>query len=127
MLTPHTYGLRAPVQTHFRPATCAEIGCSAYLNGWKTILPVGSDLIGVLKNSGRKYVQVPSEEGGLAEFHFEPGQPCFKADTHVISLEREPIYLVRRGGQTQQHRYASDWVDDSAIYLDKVRDEIEKG
>lgn len=129
-MLPHLYGLRAPVPTHFRPATCAEVDCPAFLNGWKTILPVGSDLIDVLKRSGRQFVQVDSEQGGLVEFLFGAGQRCFRADTHVMSLEREPLYLVRvggRGGQVRQHASGADWVDDSANYLDRVRDELEKG
>lgn len=127
MIQTKRYGLRAPVQTHFRPATCAEVGCPHYINGWKTILPVGSDLIDVLRRSGRRYVQVDSERGGLVEFIFEAGQSCFRASTHVVSLEREPLYLVTAGGDRRVHARGEDWVEDSSEYLDAVRDEIGKG
>lgn len=121
-----TYQIVAPISTHFRPATCEEVDCAAWRNGWKTIVASNSDAALYIRSgtSGRRYVESTryvDQAAGLAAFVFEPGQKCFAADKHVVPLERDPLFRVREFGQTTTHVRADDWADDMSTHLDKVR------
>lgn len=39
-----TYQVTAPLSTHFRPATCAEVDCAAWRHGWRTVVDERTDL-----------------------------------------------------------------------------------
>lgn len=130
-----TYGIMAPKETHFRRASCKEVDCPRYANGWKTIVDLSTDL-GVKQaryireHSGRKYTV--TKEGELATFVFGPEQQCFTP--HSVPLEREPLYVVRGGdwrgnprGTPTVRRGAADWVDDFANHQDQISRKIEKG
>lgn len=39
-----TYQVTAPVSTHWRPATCAEVDCAAWRHGWRTVVDERTDL-----------------------------------------------------------------------------------
>lgn len=73
-------------------ATCAEVECVAYLNGWHTtVLPDGEDLklidaacdgrVDGLKRAVTSAERLPD---GFIRLWFEPGQPCFKASAHSV-------------------------------------------
>lgn len=128
-----TYSVRMPVASHFRKATCAEVDCPAYLNGWRTVLTDGQvDMIDALRASGRQFRE--DVDGQVHTFWFEPGTPCFRATEHRLSLERDPILTVRAGdwrgnpsGWVQRHTRAEDWVEDFALHQQRVADQAEKG
>lgn len=151
-----TYGIKMPAETHFRPATCAEAQCHAHTHGWVTILPTGSDLIAVLKGSGRRYHEhrdhlplevvrqmmgheedtQPMELGaGLVAFYFEAGQSCFQEAQHVMPLERPALYVVTDGdwrGNPRRtaprvHSRPEHWVEDFAGHQDRLKTTIEGG
>ncbi|MDP3909464.1 MAG: hypothetical protein Q8Q14_03650 [Gemmatimonadales bacterium] len=88
-----TYRVAVPLATHWRPATCEEVHCPHFLNGWTTVLPAGSDHVAVLKKSGRIYTSERTQDGGLLEFVFPAGQPCFRASIHRIQTGRPGIFL----------------------------------
>lgn len=124
-----TYEIIAPLSTHYRKATCAEVKCGAYTNGWKTIVPSDSPQAQYIRTmSGRKFVEKRGESAGLTEFTFYAGQQCFGSDQHRVPLEREPIYVARGGDargnplrERRVHANASDWQEDFAGHLDKVK------
>lgn len=132
-----TYQIVAPKQTHTRAATCAEVQCPAYLNGWVTRVPAGSPQEQFIRSGANtrtfnETTGVKDLGAGVVEFMFNPGQRCFRAEEHRISLEREPLYLVRDGdfrGFTgrRQHARAADWVDDFATHQDGVARLRERG
>lgn len=123
-----TYEIIAPLQTHFRNATCAEVECPGYVKGWKSIVPSDSpQAVYIRAQSGRRFVE-KAADGGMAEFVFEPGQQCFASDKHRVPLEREPFYIARGGDargnplrERRVHTRASDWQEDFAGHLDRVR------
>lgn len=127
-----TYQILQPTATHFRPATCEEVECANHVNGWKTIVPVRSDLADAVRSSGRVFTEEVID-GGLVEFRFKPGQQCFRAASHRISLQRDQLFMVRRGdwrgfeGPALQHRSAADWVDDFASHQDRLNTKIGRG
>lgn len=130
-----TYSLAAPLESHFRQASCAEIDCPQYLNGWVTILDAGDDdgrerIDYVRRHSGRRFREEPGV-GSLVRFVFEPGQTCFRA--HRKALEREPFYVVRAGdhrahlGLIREHVNGEDFVDDFANHQQDIADRREQG
>jgi hypothetical protein len=125
-----TYEIIAPLSTHFRPATCEEVECEAWRNGWRTIAPMSSEAAQYIKSgaSGRRFEETTSIDSTMAEFLFAPGQKCFAADRHRVPLEREPLYVARGGDargnpmrERRVHTRASDWQEDFAGHLDRVR------
>lgn len=128
-----TYEIVAPLQTHFRKATCAEVECAAYVNGWVTLVPSNSDAALYIRSgaSGRRFTEVNDSYDqliGMTEFMFPPGQQCFASDKHRVPLEREPFYIARGGDargnpmrERRVHTRASDWQEDFAGHLDRVR------
>lgn len=127
-----TYELRAPLTTHYRKATCAEVDCAAHQFGWATTVAAGSQDEALIRRAGRAFT-VEAQPDGFLRFVFPAGQPCFAASRHVVPLEREPLYLVRGGdwrantGVIRQHVDGDDWVDDFATNQDRIAEQIEKG
>lgn len=129
-----TYEIRMPKQTHWREATCAEVECPEFQNGWTTRLPRGSELVDVLRRSGRRFHEITDLTSPELEFIFEPGQPCFRATTHRVRVDRPELFVVREGdwrgnprGTSRQHRRPEDWVDDFATHQDKLATALERG
>jgi hypothetical protein len=133
-----TYALRLPKETHYRKATCQEVLCEAYMNGWVTHIDVSTNLGQrqakyIVDKSGRTFTETTSiDTSHLREFRFPQGQQCF-AD-HQVPLEREPLYIVRGGdwrgnprGEHRVHVRASDWIEDFAEHQAGIIAEIEKG
>jgi hypothetical protein len=130
-----SYEIRSPLSTHFRPATCAEVNCLHYLNGWRVrVEALTPDLLHTARNSGRTYTEQSIAEGETY-LVFAPGQPCFKVSQHRARLDRPPLYIVRdgdyrgnpRGTKARQHLRPENWVEDFAEHQQKLADEIEKG
>lgn len=124
-LNPHrTYQIVAPKSTHFRLATCEEVNCDAWRNGWKTIVPADSPQAAYIKSgrSERQYVESAGSGAGLIEFTFFAGQKCFAAGKHMVPLERDPLFRVRDGaGAPVTHARPEYWTEDLSAHLDKVR------
>jgi hypothetical protein len=131
-----TYAIAAPLATHWRAATCAEVDCPAYLRGWRTHVDPATDRGAaqahyIRADSGRRFVEDRDEHGQLL-FTFESGQTCFAQ--HRAPLEREPIF-VRRGGDWRGnplgdqllHQRAADWLDDFATHQQRVADAHNRG
>ena len=116
-----TYQIIAPVPTHFRKATCAEIQCRAHVNGWRTIVGADSPQAQYIRaQSGRRFTE-RALEGSMTEFTFEAGQACFASDTHKVPLERDPFFRVRENGLTRTHTRPDLWTEDMAEHLDRIR------
>mgnify|MGYP001585780886 FL=1 len=141
-----TYKMLAPASSHRRSATCAEVdcpnlsrarcgqaGCPRFEVGWKTLLHVRqADLLHIARTSGRRYLELPPDEGGVVEFVFAPGQQCFESPhwaadagpcqvVHSVSLERPGIYVVRGGRSRNFGDGRSDlWAEHWAEHVDKV-------
>ena len=102
------YRIDAPVETHTRKATCAEVDCSAWRLGWTTTVDtstrLGRDQARYIRNlSGRRLVE--HREGQMVVFTFEAGQRCF--GEHRVSLDRPEVYRIGRA------RVSPDqWIDE---------------
>lgn len=134
-----TFGMKQPLATHWRRATCAEVKCKRYLNGWKTTFipgtPRGEQIRFQIKNSPikRKYkvVRLPDR----IEVLFEAGQECFVQDhpstAHKKSLQRPQIHVVRKGdwrrGWDARNVSSSEWIDRFATNQDKLKTLVQRG
>lgn len=128
-----TYQLSAPIQTHYRRATCEEVGCLDHHNGWRVRVETLTDGdLYLAKNCGRHWREI-AVAAGETWLVFEAGQPCFRAATHRVRLERETLYVVRGGdrrayvGARRVHRRPEDWVDDFATNQLTLRDRARRG
>lgn len=132
-----TFQIVTPLATHFRPATCDEVECSHYLNGWETSVDESTDLGQgqahyVRKESGRRFSE--RREAGLTVFTFEAGQRCFQSYNHRTRLERPEIFISRDGdrrgnptGRATKHTHPDHWVEEFAEHQDRIKTEIERG
>ncbi|MGD2042050.1 MAG: hypothetical protein PVJ28_00250, partial [Acidimicrobiia bacterium] len=114
-----TYEMVRPRATHSRPATCEEVGCRAFLGGWTTRVPAGSDLEAVMRGAGRTWSRSWAEPGGVTAYLFPPGTECFLSHEHRVPVDRPSIYRVRDGdwrgnpsGRYRMHTRPEDWVED---------------
>ncbi|MFD8075805.1 hypothetical protein ACFV3E_24510 [Streptomyces sp. NPDC059718] len=130
-----SYQVLQPLSTHWRPATCAEVQCPHYEEGWGVrVENLTPDLLHEAKNSGRRYREWRVAEGETWLL-FEPGQPCFRSKTHRIQIGRPPLYIVRdgdhrgnpRGTAARLHHNPDNWRDDFAEHQQRLADEIKKG
>lgn len=145
-----TYEIDRPRDTHSRPATCAEKGCSAHRNGWVTVAdeataegarvaalvrrvarPVSARLASAVAARVRRYVE--TREGTVVRFTFGPGQECF--EPHTIELERPALYIVRDGdfrgnprrSDPIRFRDGASWVESSMEHQAGLAAEYQKG
>lgn len=138
-----TYGLAAPQATHFRRATCQEVDCPNYANGWKSGFDVtvpekahAANMIRLHYKAGAfTYEELRDGAGRVVKvvFTFAAGQQCF--DPHSVPLERDPI-AYRRGGDfrgnptgelTTVHSDLGDWLDDFGNHQLKIQQQYERG
>jgi len=136
-----TFGLyRPPSAIAERPATCAEVDCRHWREGWITRIPNASgdnkDLLDhVRRNSGRTFTDITAlDDGDTRVLLFGPGQTCFDAAAHRTRCDFEPLYVVRDGdyrgnptGYTQTHSRADHWVEHFGGHWDRLRTAYERG
>lgn len=128
-----THAIASPIKTHYRKATCAEAGCDYYKDGWTFHKEqLSAEDLYVATHSGKRYREVKLAEG-YTYLVFEPGQPCFAAATHVVTLERPEFYFIGRGDYRvfSPHKAKQftpdDFVDEFANHLDRLHTAIERG
>ena len=134
-----TYAIKRPATTHWRPATCADVDCPAYLYGWRTEVDehteLGASQAHFLRtSSGRAYTEERHPVARTTVFTFEAGQRCFGADRHRAPLEREPLYVVRGGdrrgnptGMRRVHSGPDPWLDDFGTNQDHLNTAAQRG
>ena len=103
----------------WRKATCRDIDCPLYLNGWKSILPVADPqgLIHAIRQMGRAGRWTWSEAlkgNGMIQFTFPPGLECYlhiaNGVGHLVPVEgKDPDYFHRVGARRRQVDYDEFW------------------
>lgn len=128
-----TYSIHAPIRTHFRKATCVEVDCPDYLNGWRVRLEILNEEQRVwVRQTGRRFTELPVRPGETW-LVFEAGQPCFRATEHRARVEREELYVIRdgdtRGNPTGRVDRVSGqtWNDDFGEHQQRLADLQQKG
>lgn len=132
-----TFQVAMPKGPEFeRPATCEEVECEHYLNGWQTIVPAdNAELLAALRTSGRSFTEV-DPNAVMRVFTFAPGQPCFRASQHrkLVRPDTPQLFVVRGGdwrgnptGERRIHQRPEDWAEHLGEHTQQLADRIEKG
>lgn len=130
-----TYEATAPLTTHWRPATCAEVECRAYMQGWHSDVPPGSADEKRITDSYRPgEYRLERTPEGFHRYYFPAGSTCFRAVHHKLPLERPALFTVRSGdwrgnpdGNVRQFTKPEDWVDHFAHHQDGISKLVNRG
>lgn len=118
------------IQPYWRQATCAEVECPAYTDGWVTAVDESTDLGRrqadyIRTQSGRRFT-VERTEAGWTAFRFYPGQTCFASKDHRVPWQRPELYIVRAGdhrataGRPKVYDRPDQWADDLHTTTDRL-------
>lgn len=119
--------IAAPAPTHWRSATCEEIGCLDYHHGWRIqVDALKSSDLDAMRQSGRHWT-VLDVAGDEHWWMFAAGQPCFKASEHKVPVGRPELYVVRDRGDVRRYDRGDQWADDCATHTTKIVDKIKEG
>ena len=127
-----SYSIKAPLDTHWRAATCAEFDCQFHKNGWTTTVDeattLGARQSTYIRTSSGRHFTTERTEGGLTTFTFPPGQECFTQ--HRIPLERPAYFQIApiHGGRAHGGEIVSpsEWTErfsENQDLLNRVRNE----
>lgn len=130
-----TFRVRQPLATHFRRATCAEVDCANFQNGFKinvdTRTPVGRRQAQLIRESGARFTAVRLPDG-TADAVFPPGTLCFRP--HYRTLFREPLTIVHRGdwrtpaaARAPRAMPAGEWLDRFQTHQQRVIEQAARG
>lgn len=121
-----TFKMSSPMGTHYRRATCHEVNCHAYMNGWALqIEELSEEDLYTATHAGKRFRRVHFGPG-VNFLMFEAGQLCFLADTHRIKLDRPQNFFTCKGDRTVfRHQDARamrdvDWMDDLLTKTDAI-------
>lgn len=122
------YGAAAPLATHWRRATCAEVDCVAWSGGWITTIDESTDLgrrQGQIVRANRKgQYREARNEAGLTTFTFPAGAQCFNASTHRVKVERPMLYYRRSAGSRARAMGGAEWGERFAVEQNAVADRL---
>ncbi len=133
-----TYTIAVPLATHWRPATCAEVDCPNYVNGWQSLIEEFTELGQrqahyIRRESGRGFTERRVAEG-LTEFTFAPGQRCFDSGSHKTWNGRPERFIQRSGdwrgnpdGRVIEHSGPAPWVDSFGENQERLTAAQERG
>jgi hypothetical protein len=106
-------------------ATCEEIDCPHWTNGWAATAIPGSEDWGLIiaacegRVDDRRRMPASREvlPDGMVRLWFPPGQPCFKASTHRVPwsarwYHRDGDIRGNPSGLVVAHADARSWVDE---------------
>jgi len=131
-----SYRIVAPLSSHRRRATCAEVECEKRKRGFRAQFDVST--IAGRNNAHRVEALKGSRmfsrhvEGPLVTYTFPAGQNCL--DVHTVPLEREPFYVVQGGdhrgnprGIAPQRLSEANFIDHFRNNQAQVQQRIERG
>jgi hypothetical protein len=132
-----TFQITAPKSTHTRKASCEEVRCLMYANGWRMKIDLGTDLgqkqaYYIKYQSGRSFKKV-AVDGTMVTLEFAASQPCFKE--HRVRTDLPEIYRVKGGDNrgnplktpTRVHKKPEFWVEEFAENQDRIARIQKKG
>lgn len=130
-----TFSILMPAETHWRKATCEEVACPRFLEGWKVRVELltPQQKHGI-KRGGWRYLEHVLGPGETW-WEFEAGQRCFLAADHRIQLGKPQLYVVRDGDwrgnprrtPTHRHKRPETWVEQFAEHQDQLARAREQG
>lgn len=133
-----SYSMRAPFRSHWRPATCEEYECEAFLTGFVTTVDLNTELgqrqYHYLTHDRERSYSMQRVSMTLVKFIYGPGNRCFSSQDHRVPVGRPPRLLVVGGDwrgnprrEVRVHSRVDDWVDDSRNHQDKIATIVQRG
>ena len=126
--THKTYSISAPRNTHWRKATCEEVDCKYFREGWTyDFRQLDHELLRAIElaQPRRHYRKV--QHLGVEYWVFAPGQPCFAG--HEKRIDRPEFFFVTPNSKhlivpkATQHANWDNWQDDFANHQERVKKE----
>jgi hypothetical protein len=144
------FHILAPRDTHWRPATCAEVECDRYVYGFDVridesdLLPMGgAERAAWIRTQaklpgGKRYTEEWREPNGITVFKFPPGLIAWGAEheDHRVRIDRPELFVashINDSGRRVVQRHdgaeagAVNWVDQFATHQDELASEHAKG
>lgn len=129
-----SYGILAPLSTHWRVATCEEVGCEQFANGWQVrVEGLDEADLYLAEHCGRSFRRFTAGPGETY-LVYAAGQPCFRSASHRVRIEREERFIVSGGDwrgnprqERREHLNAADWTEDFAEHQDRIKTALEGG
>lgn len=121
-----TFAVSSPRTSHERRASCAEVECGHYLNGWASPVDTGTELGArqahyIRAESGRRFKEVATEAATIVRFEFEPGQQCFAE--HTVPLERPAVFSIKDGADKPEVvSGGEEWTDRFNDHIDRIKE-----
>jgi hypothetical protein len=134
-----TYSVKAPLETHWRKATCEEVDCDGYRFGFVTTVDIGTDLgqkqYDFLTHDKKRSYSMQNVGDRLFKFVYAPGNICMNYADHRAPIGKPPLLLVVGGdwrgnpmhAPTIRHRTVENWTEDFSLHQGKLADNIKKG
>jgi hypothetical protein len=122
-------------------ATCAEVGCEHWQDGWvTTVLPDSEDealiekaCAGEVDGIRRLSCGGTLELDGFIRYHFPPETPCFRASTHTVPMA---VTMYHRKGDWRGnpdgvnvitvHPSVESWVAEFGEHQQRVADQRQR-
>ena len=122
MAATRDYVVRMPRDTSV-VAACADVGCSAWLYGWETLVDEGTPLgreqaLYIRHMSGRTFTEWA---GPPTVFHFTSRQRCF------AEHRTRPARWLIRNGSLREVPTMADWTGDLGDHMNRLQDQLRKG
>lgn len=115
---------------YWRQATCEEVDCEQWRQGWVTAVDESTDLgrrqADYIRYHSRRAFRVVTTPAGWTAFEFPAGQTCFSVGKHRVSAEREPLYVAQAGdwrgtaGRARVYDRGDQFADDLHTHTDKI-------
>lgn len=127
-----TWAIIAPPD-RWRPATCEDVDCGYWRQGWVTTVPAGGALEHTLKASGRRWSTAVPNPDGTVSYTYAPGTPCFRASEHRAHRDEDDVYIRLDGHHTRYtggrtvHSGPVPWRDELGENQERLREAIERG
>lgn len=137
MITHQTFEISAPLPTHWRPASCEEVECRAFMRGFKIELDASTDegaraLADIAAVYGKAWMTRIGPT--MVRFTAPPGTPCFRRAQHRLPLERDPLFRLKDGAPGQYRRgmrsvimNEGEWLDRFAEHQGSIADARQRG
>lgn len=134
-----TYGMSMPLQSHWRRATCDEVLCEPYRNGFASTFDLSTDLgqrqFAFCKADKDRSYTLQRVSQTVVKLVYKPGTPCFNRQSHRVQMGRPPVLYVAEGDfrgnprriPARVHQSGENWVEDFSGHVDKLATEIQKG
>ncbi len=133
-----SYQISAPVRTHWRDATCEEVGCLPFREGFMIDVDITSPLGEfqadfIRHDNTRSWHTEPADVAGMIRFVFPPGNRCF-GTVHKKRVERPELFIITGGdwrgnprGTAPASLRPDQWVDDFACHQDNLLTAYQRG